>query len=124
MSVRGVFVVIGVSKTHLDVAVRPTGNEWRSPNADHGIERTAARLKDLQPALVVLEATGGLEVPIPSALAALALPVVVINPRQVRDFARSVGRLAKTDVLDAEVPLWGAGHAILDVPWPLRPRAW
>ena len=103
MSVRGVFVVIGVSKTHLDVAVRPTGNEWRSPNADHGIERTAARLKDLQPALVVLEATGGLEVPIPSALAALALPVVVINPRQVRDFARSVGRLAKTDVLDARV---------------------
>ena len=61
------------------------------------------RLQTLGPAAVVLEATGGLEVPLASALAAAALPVAVVNPRQVRDFARATGRLAKTDALDAQV---------------------
>ena len=56
---------------------------------------------DLEPALVLLEATGGLELPLVAALAAAALPVVVVNPRQVRDFAKATGRLAKTDTLDA-----------------------
>ena len=60
-------------------------------------------LETLEPAAVLLEATGGLEVPLVSALAAAALPVVVVNPRQVRDFARATGKLAKTDALDAQV---------------------
>ena len=118
MSVQGVFVGIDVSKAHLDVAVRPTGDEWRSPNTDAGVRRAAARLKDLRPALVVLEATGGLEVPLAGALAALGLPVVVMNPRQVRDFARSVGRLAKTDALDARV-LAHFAEAVRPEPRPL-----
>ena len=61
------------------------------------------RLQAIEPAAVLLEATGGLEVPLASALAAAALPVVVVNPRQVRNFAKATGRLAKTDALDAQV---------------------
>jgi len=118
LSVQGVFVGIDVSKARLDVAVRPTGDEWRSPNTDAGAKQVGARLKDLRPALVVLEATGGLEVPLVGALAALGLPVVVMNPRQVRDFARSVGRLAKTDVLDARV-LAHFAEAVRPEPRPL-----
>ncbi len=91
MSVQGVFVGIDVSKARLDVAVRPTRDEWRSPNTDAGVKGVGVRPKDLQPALVVLEATGGLEVLLAGALAALALPMMVINLRQERDFVRSVG---------------------------------
>ena len=102
MSADGGLVGLDVSKVYLDVAVRSAGMEWRSPNTADGVKRTAARLKGL-PELVVLEATGGFELPVASALADLGLPVVLINLRQVRDFARSVGRVAKTDVLDARV---------------------
>ena len=66
-----------------------------------GIRDLASRLQSLEPAAVLLEATGGLEVPLVASLAAAALPVVVVNPRQVRDFAKATGRLAKTDALDA-----------------------
>lgn len=98
-----VFVGIDVSKAHLDVAVRPGEVEWRSPNTDAGVREVTDRLKWRAPSLIVLEATGGMEVPLVSALAIQGLPVVVVNPRQVRDFARSTGRLAKTDALDARV---------------------
>jgi len=118
LSVQGVFVGIDVSKARLDIAVRPSGDEWTSPNTDAGVRSAAARLKDLRPELAVMEATGGLEVPLAGALAALALPVVVINPRQVRDFARSVGRLAKTDALDARV-LAHFAEAVRPEPRPL-----
>ena len=95
MSVSGVFAGIDVSKAHLDVAVRPDEIEWRSSNTDAGAREVADRLKDLDLNLVVLEATGGMEVSMASALAVLGLPVVVVNPRQVRDFAKSTGQLAK-----------------------------
>ena len=96
------FVGIDVSKAHLDVAVRPTGTSWALPYDETGIDGLIPQIVDLGPALVLLEATGGLEVPLVAALAAAALPVVV-NPRQVRDFAKATGTLAKTDTLDAGV---------------------
>ena len=98
-----VYVGIDVSKARLDIAVRPRGDEWSEANDDAGIGRLVVRLEGLAPELVVLEATGGLQLPLTGALAAAQLPVVVVNPRQVRDFARATGRLAKTDVLDAQV---------------------
>ena len=97
------FVGIDVSKAQLDVAVRPTGQRWVVSYDQTGIEGLIPQIVDLEPALVLLEATGGLELPLVAALAAAALPVVVVNPRQVRDFAKATGTLAKTDTLDAGV---------------------
>ena len=97
------FVGIDVSKAQLDVAVRPTGQRWVVSYDQTGIEGLIPQIVDLEPALVLLEATGGLELPLVAALAAAALPVVVVNPRQVRDFAKATGTLAKTNTLDAGV---------------------
>ena len=97
------FVGIDVSKARLDVAVRPARKSWVLPNDETGIAGLVPQLVDLGPALVLLEATGGLEVPLVAALASAELPVVVVNPRQVRDFAKATGTLAKTDALDAGV---------------------
>ena len=97
------FVGIDVSKAQVDVAVRPTGQRWVVSYDETGIKELVSRMVDLGPAMVLLEATGGLELPLVAALAAAALPVVVVNPRQVRDFARATGMLAKTDALDAAV---------------------
>ena len=97
------FVGIDVSKAQVDVAVRPTGKSWILPYDQTGIAGLIPQIVDLEPALVLLEATGGLELPLVAALAAAALPVVVVNPRQVRDFAKATGTLAKTDTLDAAV---------------------
>jgi transposase len=98
-----VYAGIDVSKAALDVAVRPTSQRWSVANNEKGIGRLVSRLQALSPALIAMEATGGLELPIVAALDAAGLPVVVVNPRQVRDFAKATGKLAKTDVLDAEV---------------------
>ena len=87
----------------MDVAVRPTGQTWTITYDDAGVQELVSQLKTLEPALVLLEATGGLELPMVVALATAALPVVVVNPRQVRDFAKATGTLAKTDTLDAAV---------------------
>ena len=95
------FVGIDVSKAQVDVAVRPTGQRWVASYDETAVEELVSQMVDLGPALVLLEATGGLELPLVAALAAAALPVVVVNPRQVRDFARATGTLAKTDALDA-----------------------
>ena len=97
------FVGIDVSRAQLDVAVRPTGKRWVLPYDETGIEGLIPQIVDLEPALVLLEATGGLELPLVAALAAATLPVVVVNPRQVRDFAKATGTLAQTDTLDAGV---------------------
>ena len=97
------FVGIDVAKARVDVAVRPSGDIWSAEYDETGVAGLVDRLQALGPTAVVLEATGGLEVPLASALAAAALPVVVVNPRQVRDFAKATGRLAKTDALDAQV---------------------
>jgi transposase len=98
-----IYVGIDVAKDQLDVAQRPGTEAWSASNDDRGIADLVARLKALRPALVVLEATGGIELPLVGALAAVGLPVVVVNPRQTREFARATGRLAKTDAIDAQV---------------------
>lgn len=98
-----VFVGIDVSKDGLDAAVRPAGSGWRVSNDDAGIRALVARVRELAPALIVLEATGGYERAAVAALAAATLPVVVANPRQVRSFARATGQLAKTDAIDAGI---------------------
>ena len=97
-----VFVGIDVSKAQLDVACRPTGR-FAVPNNETGVTQVLERLRALPPTLVVVEATGGLEIPLVGALAAGGVPVVVVNPRQVRDFAKAAGQLAKTDALDAQI---------------------
>ena len=96
-------VGIDVSKGLLDVAVLPEGESWSAANDEEGITQVVKRLKSLRPRLVVLEATGGMETAVVGAAATARLPVVVVNPRQVRDFAKSVGALAKTDAIDARV---------------------
>jgi transposase len=98
------FVGIDVAKDRLDVHLRPTGVAFALPRDAAGLERLVARLAALGPdlTLVVLEATGGFEVAVAAALAGAGLPLAVVNPRQIRAFARALGRLAKTDRLDAE----------------------
>jgi len=98
-----VFVGIDVAKATLDIALRPSGERWQLPNEDAALAPLLARLTPAAPALIVLEATGGFEHAVVAALAAVGLPVVVANPRQVRDFARATGQLAKTDAIDAQV---------------------
>lgn len=95
------FVGIDVSKAWLDVAGRPEPAPRRVANDAGGIAALVADLRALAPTLIVLEATGGLELPVVAALQVAGLPVAVVNPRQVRDFARATGQLAKTDRLDA-----------------------
>ncbi|MCH7594677.1 MAG: IS110 family transposase [Chloroflexi bacterium] len=97
------FVGIDVSKRHLDVHVAPAGESFRLDNTQKGSDELGVRLAGVTPSLVVLEATGKLEVVCASSLSSMGLPVVVVNPRQVRDFARAIGRLAKTDTIDAAV---------------------
>jgi transposase len=97
------FVGIDVAKDGLDVHVRPTGEAFSVPHDDAGLAGLAERLTRLHPTLVALEATGGYEVPVAAALASVGVPVAVINPRQIRAFARATGQLAKTDALDARV---------------------
>ena len=97
------FVGIDVSKDCLDVAVRPTGEAWQVSHDSRGISGLVERLGELAPQLVVLEATGGMEMALAGELAASKLAIAVVNPRHVRDFARAAGKLAKTDALDAQV---------------------
>jgi len=95
------FVGIDVAKATLDLALEPSGEAWSVPNDAAGIDDLVNRLAPLGPTLIVLEATGGYEAAVTATLANAGLPVVVTNPRQVRDFAKACGRLAKTDALDA-----------------------
>jgi transposase len=103
LEAEGPYVGIDVAKDRLDIAVRPTGDLWSTANDALGITEVVQPLAQLHPELVVLEATGGLQLPVAGALAAAGLPLAMVNPRQVRDFARATGRLAKTDRRDAQV---------------------
>ncbi len=97
------YVGIDVAQAHLDIALSSGEAPWRVVHDAAGVAALVTRLRALQPTLVVLEATGGLEVPLAASLTAAGLAVAVVNPRQVRDFAKAIGRLAKTDRLDAQV---------------------
>lgn len=118
METKASFVGIDVSKDYLDVALRPGDESWRLPHDASGLAELIHRLQAGPPTLIVLEATGGLEVPVAAALATAGLPVAVVNPRQVRDFAKATGHLAKTDRLEAQV-LAHFAEAIRPVPRPL-----
>jgi transposase len=107
-----------VSKATLDIAMRPTEEQWQLPHTEEGIRDLVTRLAGVHPSLIVLEATGGLEVSLVAALATAKLPVAVVNPRQIRDFARATGKLAKTDRLDAQV-LAHFAQAVHPTPRPL-----
>ena len=114
-----IFIDIDVSKKHLDVGQLPGNKTWTYTNDEKGIKEILGLLKAQKPFLIVLEATGGLELPVAGALAAANLPVAVINPRQGRDFARATGRLAKTDTIDALV-LAGFAQGIRPKPRPIK----
>jgi transposase len=117
-----VYVGIDVSKVQLDVAERPSGERAVIPHTEEGIATLVAQLRIRRPACVVLEATGGLQVPLASALAVGGIPVAVVNPRQVRDFAKATGQLAKTDAIDAQV-LARFADAVRPTPRPLPDEA-
>jgi transposase len=100
-SQEAVFVGIDVGYARLDVARTDAEEVWTLDNGEEGIRDLVQLLEEVGPELVVLEATGGFEVPAAAALAAVEIPVVIANPRQVRDFAKSTDQLAKTDTIDA-----------------------
>ena len=112
-------VGIDVSKATLDVAwsTNPT-TRWQTTNDDAGWTALVAHVRALQPTVIVLEATGGYEIGAASALSTAALPVAIVNPRQVRDFAKALGLLEKTDGIDAAV-LATFGARIQPTPRPL-----
>ena len=103
MSEREVFVGVDVSKAHLDVGISGSVETRRFPNTARGVPELVEFLREGQPALVVMESTGGFEVPAAAAIAAAGISVVIANPRQVRDFAKATGQLGKTDELDAQI---------------------
>jgi transposase len=112
------FVGIDVSKDQLDIACRPEPKRWRMANDSAGIVDCLLQLRQLKPTLIVLEASGGWQCSLVAALAVAKLPFAVVNPRQVRDFAKATGQLAKTDTLDAGVIAHFA-DAVRPTPRPL-----
>jgi transposase len=117
-----IFAGIDVAKEHLDLGLRPAASTERFANTPQGLAALCQTLQTIAPALIVLEATGGLAAPVVATLAIAGLPVVVVNPRQVRDFARATGHLAKTDQLDALV-LAHFADAVRPEPRPLPDAA-
>jgi transposase len=122
MTTPATYVGIDVAKSWLDVAQRPETSNVRVGNDTPGISGLVEELLTVQPALIVLEATGGLEVPLVAALVRAGLPAAVVNPRQVREFARATGRLAKTDAIDAGI-LAHFAEAMRPAPRPLPDEA-
>ena len=113
------FIGIDVAKDRLDVHLRPSGEAFAVARDGEGLAQLVERLQALAPHLVAMEATGGYETIVASALAAARLPLAVVNPRQIRDFARATGKLAKTDRIDAAV----IAHFAEAVRPPARPIA-
>lgn len=97
------FVGIDISKDRLDVHIQPTQEDFSLAHDEAGVAELVRRLQGLTPQLVVMEATGGYESPVAAALGTAGVPVAVVNPRQIRDYARATGQLAKTDRLDARI---------------------
>lgn len=116
-----VFIGVDVSRERLDVAVAPSGESMSFANSEDGIALLAEFLKPKNPTLVLFEATGGWEMNAVHHLAAQRLPLVVLNPRQVRDFAKATGQLAKTDAIDARI-LARFGQAVRPEVRPLKPE--
>ena len=98
-----IFVGIDISKKDLDIAIRPTGDILQVSNSEEGFAQLVERMRQIAPTLIVMEATGGYETAVASALGVAGMPLAIVNPRQSRDFAKSLGRLAKTDRIDASM---------------------
>jgi transposase len=113
------FVGIDVAKDRLDVHLRPSGETFAVARDGEGLAQLVGRLQTLAPQLVVMEATGGYETIVASAVVAARLPLAVVNPRQIRDFARATGKLAKTDRIEAAA----IAHFAEAVRPPVRPIA-
>ena len=118
MEISNIFIGIDISKSNLDIAIRPTGENLSIANSSKEIIPLVNRLKQMKPELIVVEATGGLETQIVNELAGEKIPVSVVNPRQIRNFAKAIGRLAKTDSIDAAVIAHFA-EAIKPAPRPI-----
>lgn len=118
MAKNSITVGIDVSQDALDIGLHPTGESWRVDYGATHLSELVETLLGRSPKVIVVEATGGLELPLTAALCAAGLPVAVVNPRQPRDFARAIGRLAKTDRLDAQL-LAEYGAAVNPEPRPL-----
>jgi transposase len=118
MTPPAIFVGIDVAKRQLDIALRPLDETWTAENSDAGIKDLVKRLRRLRPTLVVVEATGGYELALAQAVEAAELPLSVANPRQVRDFGRGIGRLEKTDKVDARILAYFA-EVVRPAPRPL-----
>ncbi|HEY9480272.1 MAG TPA: IS110 family transposase [Gemmatimonadaceae bacterium] len=101
--VKVIFVGIDVAKQDLAIHLRPSNEHFSVTNDERGVGELLTRLSELRPELIVLEATGGLEILSVSLLAAHSLPVVVVNPRQIRHYAKATGELSKTDRIDARI---------------------
>ncbi len=112
-----VSVGIDVSKARLDIAVHESNETWSNSNDSQGCAELVTKLKKLKPTSIVLEATGGFETLVTATLSAVSLPVIVVNPRQVRDFAKATGQLAKTDRIDCRV----LAHFAAAIDPPVRP---
>ena len=119
MKTEPTYVGIDVAKDRVDIFIRPTGDSWSMYYGEAEVDELVVKLQTIEPAVAIVEATGGLELPLVAALAAGSLPVAVVNPRQVRDFAKSTGQLAKTDRLDARI-LAHFGEAVRPTVRPLR----
>ena len=114
---RKISIGIDVSKNLLDIAVHETGENWSVKNDSSNCATLVAKLKQLKPTSIVLESTGGFETLVTAMLSAAELPVIVVNPRQVRDFAKATGQLAKTDRIDCRV----LAHFAAAIEPPVRP---
>jgi transposase len=115
------YVGIDVSKASLDIGVIPSGESWSVSNQGNDIAALVKKLRRLKPEIIVLEPTARLETAVAGAIAAVGLPIAVVNPRQVRDFARASGILAKTDRIDAQV-LARFGQAVAPEVRPLKDK--
>lgn len=116
---KGPYIGIDISKDNLHVAFGARGTVLEVKNTPEGIAGLIEQLQEARPQLIVMEPTGGYEIPLAAALAAAQLPIAVVNARQIRDFARAKGRLAKTDKIDAAV-IAGFGEAFEPEPRPLK----
>ena len=119
MAEEKLYIGIDISQDNLDMAAYPTGQIWQYKNNKSGIAKTVAKLKAINPELIVMEATGGLEQALKNAIDEAGLAVAVVNPKRIRDHGRSMGMLAKTDKLDAKVM---AHFAAKIEPQPQPPR--
>ena len=119
MKTQPTYVGIDVAKDRVDIFIRPTGHGWSVNYIEAEVDGLVAKLQTIEPTVAIVEATGGLELPLVAALAAASLPVAVVNPRQVKDFAKSTGQLAKNDRLDARI-LAHFGEAVQPTVRPLR----